>query len=217
MVGGWSAGGIMAYEIAQRLESLGHHVALLVLFDTSNPFFMREYSKIETFRARILDSVRYHRANLGRMDLVQMPAYVARKLGSRFDPKRSPRTNLPIEADDAGDSSGMRKPEAFEIRIEAARRYRPLPYSGRVLLFKRSNHLSGRYLDPSFGWLGTARGDFEVCLVRAAHLDIFSKDSRDLIARKLGVRLTEAVQESTAASAPRLQVIDGKLKGPTST
>ncbi len=216
MVGGWSAGGIMAYEIAQRLESLGHHVALLVLFDTSNPFFMREYSKIETFRARIVDSVRYHRANLGRMDLVQMPAYVARKLGSRFGPKRSPRTNLPVKADHPGDSSGVDKPEAFEIRIEAARRYRPLPYRGRVLLFKRSNHLTGRYLDPSFGWRGTARGDFEVCLVRAAHLDIFSKDSRDLIARKLGVRLTEAVQESTAASAPGLQVIDGKLKGPTS-
>ena len=66
MVGGWSAGGIMAYEIAQQLESLGHHVALLVLFDTSNPFFMREYSKIETFRARIVDSMRYHRANLSQ-------------------------------------------------------------------------------------------------------------------------------------------------------
>lgn len=214
MVGGWSAGGIMAYEIAQRLESLGHHVALLVLFDTSNPFFMREYSKIETFRARIVDSIRYHRANLGRMDLVQMPAYIARKLGSRFGRKQGPRNNPSAIVDDAGKSGGLRKPEAFEIRIEAARRYRPLPYCGRVLLFKRSNHLSGRYLDPSFGWLGTARGDFEVCLVRAAHLDIFSKDSRDLIARKLGVRLTEAVQDSASASTPALKLIEGKFNGP---
>jgi thioesterase domain-containing protein len=205
MVGGWSAGGIMAYEIAQRLESLGHHVALLVLFDTSNPFFMREYSKIETFRTRIADSVRYHRANLGRMDLIQMPAYIARKLGSRFGRKHGRRNSPSSIVDIVGESGGARTPEAFEIRIEAARRYRPLPYCGRVLLFKRSNHLSGRYLDPSFGWLGTTRGDFEVCLVRAAHLDIFSKGSRDLIARKLGVRLTEAVQDSAAAYGPAPQ------------
>jgi hypothetical protein len=71
-----------------------------------------------------------------------------------------------------------------------------MPYRGRVLLFKRNNHLSGRYLDPSFGWLGTVTGEFELCLVSAAHLDIFSKDNRELIARKLGVRLTEAVEGS---------------------
>jgi hypothetical protein len=49
-------------------------------------------------------------------------------------------------------------------------------------------------------------GDFELCLVRAAHLDIFSKDSRELIARKLGVRLAEAVEDSQPASRPELQL-----------
>jgi thioesterase domain-containing protein len=191
MVGGWSAGGIMAYEIAQQLAAGGHHVALLVLFDTANPFFMREYSKLEQLRARLADSFRYHLGRLRRMDYIQMPAFVARKLGAYFVRKRL-ISDIAIAPDEAA------KPEAFEVRIKAARNYRPNRYRGRVLLFKRNNHLSGRYLDPSFGWLGTVVGDFELCLVSAAHLDIFSKDNRDLIARKLGVRLTEAVNDSAA-------------------
>jgi thioesterase domain-containing protein len=200
MIGGWSAGGIIAYEIAQQLESLGHQVALLVLFDTANPFFMREYSRIEAFRVWIADSFRYHLGNLGRMDFAQMPAYFARKLSARLGRKRRSASKYVPILDTAGAPAEVRKPEAFEIRIKAVRKYRPEPYRGRILLFKRNNHLSGRYLDPSFGWFGTATGDFELCLVRAAHLDIFSKDSRDLIARKLGVRLTEAVEDSASAS-----------------
>lgn len=196
MVGGWSAGGVMAYEIAQQLESAGHHVALLVLFDTANPFFMREYSKLEVFRTWIADSFRYHRANLGRMDFIQMPAYVARRLGARLGLTREAQCSSAAILDAAAEPDEVHEPKAFEIRIEAARNYRPRRYRGRVLLFKRNNHLSGRYLDPSFGWLGTVTGDFELCLVSAAHLDVFSKDNRELIARKLGVRLAEAVEDS---------------------
>ena len=44
MLGGCSASGIVAYEIAQRLRALGYEVGLLVLFETPNPYFMREYS-----------------------------------------------------------------------------------------------------------------------------------------------------------------------------
>lgn len=215
-VGGWSAGGIMAYEIAQQLERLGHHVALLVLFDTANPFFMREYSKLEEFRAWIADSFRYHRANLGRMDFSQMPTYLARKLGARFGRKREVRGNSGAIVDTAGEPHELRQLEAFEIRIHAARQYRPEPYRGRIVLFKRNNHLSGRYLDPSFGWLGTAIGDFELCLVSAAHLDIFSKDNRELIARKLSVRLTEAVENSALTSRSTPQLTSRNFKLPVS-
>ncbi len=51
-VGGYSAGGVMAFEICQQLWSRGRHVELLVLFDTPNPYFMCEYSLVERFKAR---------------------------------------------------------------------------------------------------------------------------------------------------------------------
>jgi hypothetical protein len=110
MIGGWSAGGIMAYEISQQLESLGHHVALLVLFDTPNPFFMREYSKIEAFRVRSTDSFKYHLANLRRMDFIQMPAYIARKLGARLGRKRRPGSNYAAIPDTAGEPMKFASP-----------------------------------------------------------------------------------------------------------
>ena len=209
LVGGWSAGGIIAYEIALQLESLGHQVALLVLFDTANPFFMHEYSKIEEFRARVADSFRYHRDNLGRMSFAQMPAYLARTLSARISRGRRFQIGADEIRGSASEPARIRKPEAFEVRIQAARKYRPAPYRGRVLLFKRNNHLSGRYLDPSFGWLGTVTGDFELCLVGSAHLDIFSEDSRALIARKLAIRLTEAVNDSASGDLPPLDPSPG--------
>jgi thioesterase domain-containing protein len=198
LVGGWSAGGIMAYEIAQQLEHLGHHVALLVLFDTANPFFMREYSKIEEFRVWVADSFRYHRDNLRTMDFARMPDYVGHRLRDHIERWRGRQTKAGSIMDAAVKPGEAGKPEPFEVRIEAARKYRPEPYPGRVLLFKRNNHLSGRYLDPSFGWLGTVTGDFDLCLVRSAHLDIFREEGRDLIARKLAVRLTEAVEDGAS-------------------
>jgi thioesterase domain-containing protein len=217
MVGGWSAGGIMAYEIAQQLERLGHCVALLVLFDTANPWFMREYSTFEEFRVRIVDSFRYHLSNLRRTDFSQMPAYIVHKLGSRLGHWRgAARSNAEAIADTNAELGEILKPEAFEIRIQAARKYRPEPYGGRILLFKRTNSLYGRYLDPSFGWLGTATGDFELCLVHAAHPDIFSTDNRDFIARKLAVRLAEAVMDSASASPPEPQLISRSLFAPES-
>ena len=187
LIGGWSAGGVMAFEIAQSLKALGREVALLVLFDAPNPFFMREYSRVEHFRIWIRESFAYHRANLHTMDLSQAPGYLlgrlARAISNRF--KRQDQSKLL---------------EAFEVRIRTARKYRPLPYAGRVVLFKRDRHLSGRYLDPMFGWGGVVQGDFEVCTIETSHLDIFAKENQRFIARKLGVRLTEAVAEVTRPS-----------------
>jgi len=131
-----------------------------------------------------------------------MPKYLGLRLRARLNDWRG-RPTIPGSVINAAAKPGEAgKPEAFEVRIEAARRYRPEPYPGRVLLFKRINDLSGRYRDPSFGWLGTVTGDFDLCLVRSAHLDIFREEGRNLIARKLAVRLTEAVADGASDVSP---------------
>ena len=43
-LGGWSAFGVVAYEIAQHLTATGHEVGLLVLFDVKNPHIRRSPS-----------------------------------------------------------------------------------------------------------------------------------------------------------------------------
>ncbi len=53
-LGGWSAAGLVAYEIAQQLHSQGQEVALLVLFDVTNSAALRPSSRWDALRETIL-------------------------------------------------------------------------------------------------------------------------------------------------------------------
>ena len=72
MLGGCSASGIIAYEIAQRLLALGHEVGLLVLFDTPNPYFVREYSDFWM-------SMNSYRTDLSKMGWSEVPGWLVNK------------------------------------------------------------------------------------------------------------------------------------------
>ena len=202
LLGGYSASGIIAFEVAQRLLEKGRHVALLVLFDAANPFFMREYSKVEDFRVWLRQSLAYHRSNLTGLGVCEIAKYLSKKvkgvLAGRVQWSKRLWRNLL--------GGRVREPEvahdAFSIRIAASRHHRPKPYPGRVLLIKRDRGFSGRYLDPAFGWGGIARGNFEICLVPTAeHLDIFNLANGELIAAKLRARLAEAVADGEGSRA----------------
>jgi hypothetical protein len=69
------------------------------------------------------------------------------------------------------------------------RKYRPKPYAGRLLLFKRHPELSGRYLDDLLGWGATVRGKIEVWQLETSdHLEIFKSESdRSRVAQKLRI------------------------------
>src|SRR5215469_9954131 len=73
MLGGCSASGIVAYEIAQRLRTQGHEVGLLVLFDTPNPYFMREYSDFWM-------SINSYRSDLSSLHCSEIPGWALEKV-----------------------------------------------------------------------------------------------------------------------------------------
>jgi thioesterase domain-containing protein len=184
VLGGCSASGIVAYEIAQQLQSIGHEVSLLVLFDTPNPHFMREYSALRMSLAALRDEVSHLRWG-------EIPEWMAKKTGARIG--KMIDWLAPVwRRSRVG--AGIKQFGPLETRINAARRYRPASYSGPLLIFKRDRQqLTGRYLDPQYGWGDVARGNFEVCPVRGAdHLEIFKDETdRELIARRLRRHLGE--------------------------
>lgn len=184
MLGGCSASGIVAYEVAQQLWARGHEVALLVLFDTPNPHFMREYSVLRM-------SLAYHRAALMRMRWREVPGWAAAKLSALAARKlKGPKRTLY--------GTGSRRLTAPQLgpsaaRIAASRKYQPKPYRGRFLLFKRHRQLVGRYLDPQLGWGEAVGGKIEVCQLAATeHLEIFnSEQDRVFVAQKLRTSFDE--------------------------
>jgi thioesterase domain-containing protein len=182
MVGGCSASGIVAYEIAQQMSTLGHEVSLLVLFDTPNPYYMREYSALHM-------SLNSYRDDLSRLRVHEIPSWAAMKIKALVTKKTGWLQKASLEANGAQAQLGP-----SERRIELARKYRPTPYSGRVLLFKRHRELTGRYLDRWFGWGKAVSGDIEICEVDALdHLEIFKSEiDRTVVAQALRDNFSEA-------------------------
>jgi thioesterase domain-containing protein len=186
MLGGCSASGIVAYEIAQQLQALGHEVGLLVLFDTPNPYFMREYSDFWM-------SMTSYRTDLSKMRWSEVPGWLVDKFQGLKDGK--PRW-LPWISNKANPTPGIL--DSFgplSPRVIAARRYRPAPYSGRFLLVKRERDLVGRYRDRNFGWDKVVQGRMELCKVSAAdHLEIFKSElDRAAVAQELRRSMDEVI------------------------
>lgn len=199
LLGGCSASGIVAFEVAQQLRALGHEVGLLVLFESPNPYFMREYSDFWM-------SVNSYRTDLSKLGWSEIPGWAAKKFRGLTEGR--PRWFPPLSRTKVKAIRPATDQFApLGTRIIAARNYRPAPYSGRFLLVKRDRELIGRYRDPHFGWREVVQGEIEICKVSAAdHLEIFkSQLDRSSVAQRLRRNIDEVVGTSSFVREVRLQ------------
>jgi len=190
MLGGCSASGIVAYETAQQLRALGHEVGLLVMFDTPNPYFMREYSHFWM-------SLASYRDDLNRLHWMEYPGWAMRKVLGLID-RKLPGVRVKFGLSD-GVSQKVAELGPLSTRMQAAREYRPSPYSGRFLLIKRT-HMTGRYRHASFGWSAVVHGKVNVCKVSSLdHNEIFKAESdRVVVAAALNRAIDEVIGESSS-------------------
>jgi thioesterase domain-containing protein len=198
LLGGCSSSGIVAFEVAQQMRALGHEVGLLVLFESPNPYFMREYSDFWM-------SVNSYRTDLSKLSWSEIPEWVTKKFRGLTEgrPKWFPRSRIKVKSPrSATDQFGP-----LEARAIAARNYRPAPYSGRFLLIKRDRELVGPYRDPHFGWGEVVQGEIEVCKVSSPiHLEIFKSElDRLVVAQRLRRNIDQVVGTSSFIREPRLQ------------
>ena len=223
MLGGCSASGIVAYETAQQLRASGHEVGLLVVFDTPNPYFMREYLHFwmslasyrdGTLRNDLLRTILCFASRRGfgqgpplnRLHWREYPGWAMGRVLGFFDRK------LPGLRVKFGLSNGVSQKVAqlgpLSTRMQAAAKYRPALYAGRFLLVKRT-HMTGRYLHPSFGWSAVVKGKLDVCKLSALdHNEIFKAESdRIAVAQALSRAIDEVNEESSrrSSSAPHPQ------------
>ena len=154
-VGGYCLGGTIAYEIAQRLQRLGHEVALVALMDTYN------FSRMErpvVFRF-LCQKIAFHWANMREIPLRRWPRYFSHKVrvarGGEILSLFKMITRL----------SMVHRPTAHEsvqgINETAAELYKPKPYAGRVTVFKpRVNY--DFYPDRQMGWGDLVTGRLDI-------------------------------------------------------
>ncbi|UJR87104.1 amino acid adenylation domain-containing protein [Sandaracinus amylolyticus] len=180
LLGGVSFGGVVAYEVAQRLRAEGERVELLVLFDTILPRGLH--------KAGLLGRARTHLARLRepREFLAHLHAAITQRVVRRSD---APATAI---------DPGALTTEAIDaIRDErfraAAERYDPgmRPYEGPALVFTARHRrvFPGDRIDRDLGWSALLRGGATYHEVDGNHLTILREPGATEIARVLRERL----------------------------
>jgi thioesterase domain-containing protein len=175
---GYSGGGVIAFEMAQRLKAQAKAVTLLAMLDTLAPQHM------ETPITR-LDKLRL----LPRADpqfLLHWPERTWRK-------RQAEQRVMHVKGDEIPDDVspievlGNRAWHAF---WNAQLKYRAQPYDGDIVLF-RAKRASFRYISAgeALGWDELVTGRVEVIAINAWHDTVFDAPSVDVVAAELAQRL----------------------------
>jgi len=195
-VGGLSFGGLVAWEMAQRLRAQGHDVGLLILLDTRGPGFPRP-SLFHRLALELRQRIEFHTGNLSVLDSDEKLSYIlerAQMLVSR----------VAQGAYAAGEAiwNTVSNPMPLAVRrayrhdIKARARYTPKPYAGPIAFFRAQAQPGGRAY-PLMGWEGIAQGRMDIYEVPGAHVSIMAEPHLSVLAAKLNECL-EIAQRSAA-------------------
>ena len=201
-LGGWSDGGVMAYEVARQLQQQGQHVALLVLFDAENPAHQTDVSGLDSVRSGADLSQQWLKLNC---ELLRQATFreAVKRIRRGFEFRRfwlqerareaayriQLRLGWRIKSNSGWDINDA---TAFAVKD-----YRPRPYNGRLVLFQRAARPKGPHCDEHFGW-GHLVKRLEICEVRGDHRDMFLEPDVQVLAEQLRNALANAAAESEA-------------------
>lgn len=199
LLGGWSMGGLVAFEMAQQLHAQGQRTALLALLDTRIPTADEEFED-EDFEATLLvDFVRYFGLSLDPRDaLVRLPKH---ELLERVleHAKRAGLVPSDIEI-----SQAQPFIELCKADFRATQNYLPHRYPGRITLFKAAQELAGSSTDPTLGWSEWAAEGAVVYVVPGNHATMVYRPHVEILADKLRACLDQVqTNEESSAEANR--------------
>jgi amino acid adenylation domain-containing protein len=199
-LGGYSAGGLAAYEMARLLHDEGERVGLVVFFDTLNPV-MQPWS----FRERL----EAHVDNLRRRGVAYLPNRVVSRLREEVSGlSRSVRARLATHYPFA-----FRHDAVWAAAEEAIRAYRPEPAPFDVLLVRADPALSagdgiGYRPHESNGWRGFVTGELEIVELACSHSDIVGAHAASLAAAALKRSLASAKTKQLRGPHTRQLALD---------
>jgi len=172
LLGGWSFGGVVAFEMARQLHQQEQHVSFLALLD----------SRVSAAESTLVDED--DASTIAR--LVQgLEARFERKLPLSVEALRRLDTREQLNylidimqtADliplDVGLAEALRILRTFKAHLSALQRYRPSVYPNKITLF-RVNEASNGFLadvtaDPTRGWGAFSAQPVDVCTVPGTH------------------------------------------------
>ena len=162
-LGGYCLGGTIAFEMAQQLTALGKKVELVAMLDTYNAARVPQSNYWLRGPLHLLQNLWFHGANILALPGREREKFLKEKVDIAIG-----RLSIRLQAAlRAIRRLGKAEPDNFphlmikEMNDDAAGRYMPHPYAGRVALIRSKGYFAG-LADPSYGWGDFVREGLEI-------------------------------------------------------
>jgi thioesterase domain-containing protein/acyl carrier protein len=184
-LGGWSMGGVVAFEMAQQLHAQGQHVSLLAMLDGRIPTPDQNFPEENSEAVSLVEQ--YFGISFGPMEsLADLPE--DEQLAFMLEQAKGAGL-VPAELDVA---QARRFVELLRSDLRATQAYKLHLYPGRITFFKASETLTGTSSDPTMGWSDWATGGVEVHIVPGNHANLMYEPHVETLAGQLTACLNRA-------------------------
>ncbi|BAZ91087.1 amino acid adenylation domain-containing protein [Raphidiopsis curvata NIES-932] len=176
-IGGYSFGGVVAYEMARQLEEQGEKVSFLAMLDTCRPGYAQRLSFLQRIPLHLRNIIK------GRS------RYFATKvLGWSKHAQHYLKYYLQV-AFEFNSKHNRKYITIMDANTQALREYKFPTYSGKATLLRtedehRGNHVGTKY-DHQFGWGDIVTGELDVYHVPGSHLSLLDEPYVGVVAKKL--------------------------------
>jgi surfactin family lipopeptide synthetase A len=164
---------VIAYEVAQQLVRDGQTVALLAMVDAHNHAYYKNPFKDGRYTARI----KYHLANLVRMDANETTTYLRERLEEARRKIERITWRLTADRKDRGDDFK----NTDSIIHPAFSQYEPKPYPGKIVLLQSSEWPQSPYFEFRLGWEALV-GAMDFRRIQGDHAYLFDEPCVDVLA-----------------------------------
>jgi amino acid adenylation domain-containing protein len=196
LLGGWSTGGVVAYEMARQLDEAGQAVSLLVLIDSLAPQAFRQIARLddEMVTLAFLQDLGLPLDVLGISADDLLPIKSEDRLAHAVDAAK----NAGLMPKDISLLRVQRLFTVFKSNIEAIREYSPLSNSCPITLLKAAERFGAQDFDPYTGWTELANQGVIAQEVPGNHYTMLKEPHVRVLADHLRARF-ETVQTVTLA------------------
>ncbi|MDQ8044154.1 MAG: beta-ketoacyl synthase N-terminal-like domain-containing protein [Patulibacter sp.] len=193
-LGGWSLGGVLAYEVAQQLKAAGEEIDLVAMIDTTIP----KPTPGVTERELLHD--RFERFFAYMSETYDIPIDIDIDALVELDEDEQVATMMKIVEDAGlGMSAGVLEHQRTSyIDSRIAERYVPEPYDGKIVLYRATDRGLTTSLDPryardeeSLGW-DDFTNDLEVVHVEGTHITVIDRPGVHTMAQHMRTVLDRA-------------------------
>ena len=188
LLGGWSFGGVVAFEMARQLRDRGREVPLVVLFDSYAPAgvnLLDGRSDAELLRPFLRDQAGLQGADAEWLDEIPSAGEEA------VDHLLAQAREAGVLRADVKTDKVQRLLGVYKANLRALASFRPQPYDGSIVLF-RSSGAEARH--SANGWEAFAGEPIEVHTVEGDHYTMLSPPRVSSLAGSLSVAIERTLR-----------------------